>query len=128
MVPLQQTPALGDEVQELVETAIGIYEVLPFFVWLLLGFVAVIAVRRVVRSARRLPEAPGDDTIDRRRDPSGGAAPDYSIHDDVDVGQRDYREPSEYDEISTPNEVDRSLVSKIRTLIDLALAGRRGRD
>lgn len=123
MWPLQEAPPVED-IEELLRTAADIYELLPLFVWLVLGMGAVFAVQWAWNRLQTVSEPPGDDTIDRRRGETRVPREKYTIHDDVDVGQYEYREPSESDEITTPNEVNRGLVSTIRSLVDVMI--RRG--
>lgn len=118
MWPLQDAPPVED-IEELLRTAVDIYELLPLFVWLIIGMGAIIAIQWVWNRFQTVAEVPGDDTIDRRRQETRVPREKYTIHDDVDVGQYEYREPSESDEITTQNEVNRGLFSTIRSLVDL---------
>lgn len=124
MARLQTQP--NEDVMDLLEVFVSFWESIPLFVWVVAGLLLLLVLRNAMRQANRQREEPGDDVIDRRRTETRVSREGYSIHDNVDTRDRTYTEPSEYDEIRTPNEVNRGIMAKIRTLVDLVGGRRRG--
>ncbi|MFP4628228.1 MAG: hypothetical protein ACLFMX_04480 [Halobacteriales archaeon] len=118
MVPLQQDVPYED----LVRTAIEVYEALPLIAWLILLFGGLSAAQWLLRRLRA-------GAADRSDDLSWGEPSRASGSSSTSgFDPEDYTPPSEQDEIRTPNEVDRSIMGTIRRLIRLALSNGRERE
>lgn len=124
MYPGQQSPT----VTELLEPLIELYQAIPLLVWVLAILLVLGLGPTVIRYLSGMNEPPGDDTIDRRTSETRVTREAYSIHENVETRDRDYREPSEYDEISEPNAVDRGILGTIRRLVRLVSSGGRERE
>lgn len=104
---------LEDEgIVELIEVAVAIWDSVPLWIWLVVLFAAFKLISDFSDQARdertTVPEqAP------RQRD--GPSWDEYTIHDDLD-DDRTYEPPSESDPIVVQNEVDRSLLGKLKRL------------
>ena len=112
-----------DPVLEVVDIAVAMWESIPLWVWILVAFFVVKVISDRSSSRRR------ERTAERDSEASWGSAPsreEYSIHDDID-DSRDYRPPSESDPIVTTNEVDRSLLGKLKRLARIGQASSRDR-
>lgn len=127
-LPAQASPEPVGRLAELLEGVIAVYETLPIIAWVIILVVVVVGVSRLVDRLDDRLEMPGDDTIDRRRERSSIPRERYSLHEDVDAWRREYTEPSESDGIRVTNEVDRSLLGKLRRLLSLRSAGGNERD
>ena len=126
--PLDELLEEQEELAELIESAIAIWESLPLIVWLILAIVVIKLVSDWMKpneydSSSTLPSE--QRTVERTDD--GPSRERYSIHDDLDA-ERDYEPPSESDPIETPNQVDRGILGAMRRLAGMLRGGSRGRD
>ena len=114
--PLDEFIEESEAIAEIIELVVGIWETVPLFVWILVGIVFIKMLNDLFKVN------PGDRTTipdtGRQRDRTqheGPAHEEYTIHDNM-VDDRHYQPPSESDPIETPNEVDRSILGKIKRL------------
>lgn len=117
--PGSDLPSDQEVLRGLIEVAGAIFDAVPLAVW---GIVAVLAVKVLNDQRSDRSESAGDGYSEDSLSSEGYEEPArerYSIHDDIETGDREYERPSESDELVNPHEVDRSLVGTMKQLIGM---------
>lgn len=126
----EDLPSDRELLSAILEFLLSIYELVPAWVW---GLVAVALIMMLYdRLGSRSPQEPSEYERSSRDDEHFGyTEPDrdrYTIHDDLETESREYEIPSESDDITTPNQVDRSILGTIKQLVRWVLRSGTGGD